>query len=390
MPAKPLTPEQKADADRLKAAFRAWQEAQRDKGSPVSQIEAASRLGFGQSALSQYLNGAIPLNGPVLARFAELIGAKPEEISPAIAEQEARRSQTWAFRESALQHLARETFLLRGIEAEPEAGDAELPQWLQETMGRTYRPDLFLTLPDGTHAWVEVKSPQAVFGIGQDLMRLQVEHPREFLLLVGEVTDMPRIIDGWLQLRDKPELPAPGPDRHRLRNQRAVPVIGTTQGGLPARVWGDEDQPVGGSDEYTDVSSTDAHAFACKVVGESMVPRYMPGEYALVEPSMPPEIEDDVLVRLATGETMLKRLLSRRGGVRLGSYNDTAVLHYRDEDITWMYYVAHPIPARRIKHRIGPAERHDTVPGEFYQDAPSEVHDRLVELPTKRRKRDGE
>lgn len=83
-----------------------------------------------------------------------------------------------------------------------------------------------------------------------------------------------------------------------------------------------------------------------------MIPRYMPGEYALVEPGTEPEIEDDVLVRLATGQTLLKRLISRRGGIRLASYNSQEVMTFRTDEITWMYYVAHPIPARRIKHRI--------------------------------------
>lgn len=108
------------------------------------------------------------------------------------------------------------------------------------------------------------------------------------------------------------------------------------------------------ADQYAETSTPDDHAFLCPVVGDSMVPRYMPGEFALVEPGTVPEIEDDVLVRLATGETMLKRLLSRRAGVGLGSYTSTHVQTFAEADITWMYYVAHPVPARRIQHREGP------------------------------------
>lgn len=137
-----------------------------------------------------------------------------------------------------------------------------------------------------------------------------------------------------------------------LRAPRAVPVVGRCQGGFPARIWGDGDQPIGVTDDYAMVATTDDNAFVCQVVGSSMVSRYMPGEYALIEPNTTPEIEDDVLVRLHTGETMLKRLLSRRGGVRLGSYAEAEVFNYPERDITWMYYVAHPIPARRIKHRM--------------------------------------
>ena len=157
--------------------------------------------------------------------------------------------------------------------------------------------------------------------------------------------------------------------RPNLVNLRRVPVIGTTQGGLPDRVWGDGDIPVGGAEEYAECSTTDSSAFLCRVVGDSMSPRYRPGEFCLVEPSTAPEIEDDVLVRLATGETMLKRLLGVRGGLRLGSYNDDAVFTLADNEVTWCYYVAHAVPPRSIKTRIdtqdysGPDRRWVNMPG---------------------------
>lgn len=133
---------------------------------------------------------------------------------------------------------------------------------------------------------------------------------------------------------------------------RRVPVVGQGAGGMPERVWTDGDHPVGETGDYADVASPDPHAFVVKVVGLSMVPKYNPGEYALVEPGTEPDVEDDVLVRIASGETMLKRLLSRRGHIRLGSYNDPAVLTFEREEITWMYYVAYPVPARKVKMRV--------------------------------------
>lgn len=132
-----------------------------------------------------------------------------------------------------------------------------------------------------------------------------------------------------------------------------VPVVGRGAGGdLPERLWTDGDFPVGASNDYAEVASTDPHAFIVQVVGSSMIPEYTPGEYALVEPGTDPDIEDDVLVRLSNGQTMLKRLLSRRGMIRLGSYNDAAILTYPKEEVTWIYYVAYPVPARKIKSRI--------------------------------------
>ena len=151
-----------------------------------------------------------------------------------------------------------------------------------------------------------------------------------------------------------PEKNPPVPLQYAVdtKNFRRVFVVGRAQGGLPERIWTDGDFPVGATDKYSEVATSDPHAFLVPIVGDSMVPRYNPGEFALVEPATEPELEDDVLVRLTTGETMLKRLLARRGGVRLGSYNTQDTQTYQPEDITWMYYVAHPVPARKIKTRM--------------------------------------
>lgn len=146
-------------------------------------------------------------------------------------------------------------------------------------------------------------------------------------------------------------------------NLRRVWVVGTTQGGVPERIWDDGDHPVGSTDAFADAATIDSRAFAVRVVGDSMVPRYMPGEFALVEPGTEPELEDDVLVRLQSGETMLKKLLGRRGHIRLGSYNNHEVLAYSESEITWMYYVAHPIPARRIQQRVDEQHWPESAPG---------------------------
>lgn len=172
-------------------------------------------------------------------------------------------------------------------------------------------------------------------------------------------TDVPPLIVSGSKIRYSVQLQAVP-----AANVRQVWVVGKTQGGMPERIWNDGDMPVGSTDQYADVSTTDEHAFACRVVGDSMVPRYMPGEFALVEPGTPPELEDDVLVRLTTGETMLKRLLSRRSGIRLGSYNGSEILTFTEEQVSWMYYVAHPIPAKRIRQRMDDDQR----------DAPPTAH----------------
>lgn len=136
---------------------------------------------------------------------------------------------------------------------------------------------------------------------------------------------------------------------------RPIWVIGKGAGGLPERVWSDGDYPVGMTDEYGLVASADPHAFLVRVTGPSMIPVYNPGHFALVEPGTEPELEDDVLVRLSTGETMIKRLVSRRDGYRFSSYNDPEVMFYEPTEVTWIYYIAHPVPRRRIKPLHGSA-----------------------------------
>jgi phage repressor protein C with HTH and peptisase S24 domain len=87
MPALPLTTEQRADATRLKSLFAAWQKRRREAGQPSSQEALSDMLGFNQSALSQYLNGRIPLNVAAATKFAGLIECSIADFSPALAEE---------------------------------------------------------------------------------------------------------------------------------------------------------------------------------------------------------------------------------------------------------------------------------------------------------------
>lgn len=70
------------EAAALKAAFQEWK-----KGGPGRTQEAvAEALGFaGQSAVSQYLNGRIPLNLSALLGFAGLFRVNPSSISERLA-----------------------------------------------------------------------------------------------------------------------------------------------------------------------------------------------------------------------------------------------------------------------------------------------------------------
>jgi phage repressor protein C with HTH and peptisase S24 domain len=153
---------------------------------------------------------------------------------------------------------------------------------------------------------------------------------------------------------DHPKLEQlPGAYKVNTTKYRTISAFGRAMGGFPERIFNDDGGwPPGFSDVQADVGSSDENAFLVPVEGESMVPRYNPGEYALVEPNTEPELEDDVLVRLGDGRTLIKKLISRRGSIRLGSYNSAEVITAPPEEIVWMYYVAHPVPVRKIKQRF--------------------------------------
>lgn len=95
MPAKPLSPEQLADADRLKTLFLEWQEARKSKGESVSQEAVTALLDFNQSSISQYINGRIPLNLKVACKFAEMLGRPIEAFSRALADEAVRTASRY-------------------------------------------------------------------------------------------------------------------------------------------------------------------------------------------------------------------------------------------------------------------------------------------------------
>ncbi|CAJ0895754.1 LexA repressor [Ralstonia mannitolilytica] len=182
MPAQPLTPEQKADAERLHARFKAWQQDQKDRKLPSSQAEAASRLEFGQSALSQYLQGRIPLNVKTLAKFCTLLGCEPEDISPSLAAEmkaiskplQLKRLNTPEAAEEWVQEQIQEANLFaqldeselraiaesKGFPARPISVYNSLEELPPETTVLITHVDVALSAGNGRETWhVEKKEP---------------------------------------------------------------------------------------------------------------------------------------------------------------------------------------------------------------------------------------
>lgn len=155
----------------------------------------------------------------------------------------------------------------------------------------------------------------------------------------------------WQSYQNAAASPPAGAMHANTINRRPVWVVGKGQGGMPERVWTDGDHPVGVTDEFSEVHTSDPFAFLVRVEGNSMYPKFEAGNYALVEPGTEPELEECVLVRLVSGETLIKKLLSRRSSIRLGSFASPDILEYAHNEVTWMYYIAHEVPRRRIKTR---------------------------------------
>jgi phage repressor protein C with HTH and peptisase S24 domain len=88
-----------------------------------------------------------------------------------------------------------------------------------------------------------------------------------------------------------------------------VPVINKVAAGYPAE-FTDLDYPPSVADEYIRCPDLhDAQAFATRVVGDSMEPRYREGDVVVFSPNTPAESGDDCFVRFAEdGGTTFKRL----------------------------------------------------------------------------------
>jgi phage repressor protein C with HTH and peptisase S24 domain len=105
---------------------------------------------------------------------------------------------------------------------------------------------------------------------------------------------------------------------------RGVPLIGhvianPTEDGY----FDDMGFPPGAGEALIPWGTTDPLAYAVRVKGDSMYPRYRPGEILVVEPNAAVIPGEDVIVRMKDGRKMVKRLLFQRAGeVELGSINE--------------------------------------------------------------------
>jgi len=114
-------------------------------------------------------------------------------------------------------------------------------------------------------------------------------------------------------------------DKSPLSAGRMVPVINKVAAGYPAE-FNDLDYPVGIADDYVRCPDVhDQNAFAVRVVGDSMVPKFCEGDIVVFSPVSEVHNGDDCFVRFTEPhETTFKRVFFEPDNkVRLQPRNDT-------------------------------------------------------------------
>lgn len=92
-----------------------------------------------------------------------------------------------------------------------------------------------------------------------------------------------------------------------LADSRRVPVVGHVKGGTDGYL--EEMQfPPGYGEGFVEFWTKDSSAYALRVKGDSMHPRYRAGEFIVVTPSIEAQPGRDVVVKLKDGRKLLKLL----------------------------------------------------------------------------------
>lgn len=107
-----------------------------------------------------------------------------------------------------------------------------------------------------------------------------------------------------------------------IKSRVLLPLVGEVKGGADGYLE-ELQYPVGHGEGVVEYPTSDPNAYALRVRGDSMHPRYRAGEFVIVEPNIEPQPGDDVVVLCTNGRKMLKQLNWRRDGeVQLLSINN--------------------------------------------------------------------
>ncbi len=87
-----------------------------------------------------------------------------------------------------------------------------------------------------------------------------------------------------------------------------IPVINRPSAGYPDGVSDMRSLPQGAEAYVSCPDINDAAAFAARVHGDSMTPKYPEGDIVIFSPALPPRDGDDCFIRFADGQTTFRRL----------------------------------------------------------------------------------
>lgn len=142
-----------------------------------------------------------------------------------------------------------------------------------------------------------------------------------------------------------PPEPSNVADAPALAPSRLIPVVGHVKGGddgyLEEMLF-----PVGHGEGFVPYWTKDRAAYALRVRGDSMHPRYRAREFVVVTPSIEAQQGNDVVVRLKDGRKLLKQLNWKRDGeVQLLSINNGfAPMTIQMSDVETIHRVAGGVP----------------------------------------------
>jgi repressor LexA len=216
-----------------------------------------------------------------------------------------------------------------GLDGESLVARAHLSQLPEGVKGRMVRlREVFNSTEEVIRALVAAKAAAPAAGSAAGAAGRPTDSPGS----VAPSLDLDSLHQSGL-LHHLAEWGGPEAGSARDRGLRPIPVINKVAAGYPQE-FTDLGYPVGVADEYVTVPAemSDPNAFAVRVVGDSMEPKYHEGDIVIFSPAATVESGDDCFVRFAMsggptdGEATFKRVFfDGEDAVRLQPINDRHV-----------------------------------------------------------------
>lgn len=136
-------------------------------------------------------------------------------------------------------------------------------------------------------------------------------------------------------------------DISRGYKKHDVPIVGDAEASANGIIaWDDEGIVKAQVDSFVSraFSDGDQRAYALRVRGDSMVPRYFPGEIVIAQPRIQPKDGDFACVQLTNGERLIKRVFKKDGGWILRSLNEAYPLReVLNEEVHAIHVIRHSV-----------------------------------------------